>query len=288
MADFINSSTEQRQPITSYMDVGAEHAKSTIEPLVNRLVEQLRADDDPETQERYTPFLRAVHSGSRGYAQRVPGSLTTRLHDFLSRHELHVFLIYDWQKRKYRNIREQFPLAVELTQAIGKREKIPHPFYDEKPSTLSVDFLLSKQDGGWEAVDFKEKKDYAKKKTRQKLDLAAITLAEAGVPHTVMTEDDIPMTIIRNYRFLRIHSLQFDPPPLASAAMDLVESPLRQQLISGRTTIFEAALRVSGSTGIEAFRVARACYWLLANRRWPVDLNYPVGPDYTLQFLPLL
>ena len=251
-----------------------------FEMLVEDL--QLKKDDDP--RQPYTPYLRAVHSTSRGYAQRVPGSITDRLHDFLSRHEFHAFILFDWQKKRYTNIREQFPLPLALTQAIALREGIPHPMYQGKPACLSVDFMLSISGGGWEAVDFKEKKDYAKQRSKQKLRITEFTLCEVGISHNVITEDDIPKIVVRNLRFLRILYLPFDRPPLTQAEFEKVEELLKRLLISGTTTIYDAAIIVAQTTGISASSLSRSSYWAIANRRWSVDFNRPIGPDYPVCF----
>jgi hypothetical protein len=262
-----------------------EPSDELFEELVRELEEKLRRDDDPTAG--YTPHLRAVHSSSRGYTQRVPGVVTSRVQDLLSRHEFHVYLLFDWRNDQFVNIREQFSLPLQLTLEIARREKIRHPWnhLEKRPAIMSVDFLLTKRGGGWMAVDFKEKKDAARKRTKEKLRLAERTLAKIGVPHFVMTEDDIPTTVIRNYRWLRIHQLPFDPPPLAESEINLVEPPLRQLLSDGRTSIFDAVLQVSQRFGLDASKLARTCYWLVANRRWRVNLREPVGPDYPLQFI---
>jgi hypothetical protein len=265
----------------------AEVSDELFEELVRELEEKLRRGDDPAAG--YTPYLRAVHSSSRGYAQRVPGVVTGRLQDFLSRHEFHADLLFDWNRHRFTNIREQFGFPLPLTLEIARRENIRHPWnrFEKRPATMSVDFMLTERGGGWMAVDFKEKKDAAKKRTQEKLRLAGRTLATVGVPHFVMTEDDIPATVIRNYRWLRIHQLRFDPPPLAECEINLVEPLLRRRLSDGRTSIFDAVRQVSQCVGMDASKLARTCYWLVANRRWRVNLRELVGPDYPLQFIDL-
>ncbi len=264
----------------------SEEPEADLALHVETLRTKLAENDDPHHP--YTPYLRAVHSGSRGYAQRVPGSLTNRLHDFLSRHEFHVFLLFDWKRSEYRNIREQFSVPLGLTKALVRRKggKPRHPWnrFEKKDAVMTVDFLLSKISGGWAAVDFKEKNDLRSKRTKYKLDLMAEALAQVDVTHVVMTEDDIPRQVIRNYRFIRILSLPFDPLPIEMGGIERAEKILRPLLVNGRTPIFDAALTASIDLGIEASRLARACYWLIANRRWVVDFNYPIGPDYPLLF----
>jgi hypothetical protein len=260
----------------------ADVADECFNSFVNQLRQKLEKDDDPNLP--YTPYLRAVRSKTRGYAQRVPGSLSNRLHDFLSRHEFHVFLLFDWDNEQYRNIREQFPISSQLTSAVAAKNNLLHPYFLHEPATLSVDWMLSLKSGGWRAVDFKEKVDRAKPKTLTKLRIVELALAEAGVPHAVMTEDDIPRTVIRNYRFLRILSLPFDPPPLASAEMAAIAPPLRELLETGQVPVFDAALKVAEYTKISAARISRAAFWLIANRSWPVNFHQPIGPDYPVHF----
>jgi len=265
------------------MAIEEDGAEPAFTEVVDQLAALLSKDDEPGSP--YTPYLRAVHSGTRGYAQRVPGSLVPRLHDFLSRHEFHLFVLFDWRHDRFSNIREQFSLPLALTQAVALREGLEHPKFRGKPSTMSVDFMLTNRNGGWAAVDFKEKKEASLPKTKTKMAIVSLALNEAGVPHKVMTEDDIPMVFVRNIRFLRSLLLPFDPPPLGSSDLATVDCPLQQLLRAGRMTIFEAASTVSQATKLPVARISRACLWFIANRRWKINLSEPVGPDYPLTFL---
>jgi hypothetical protein len=100
----------------------------------------------------------------------------------------------------------------------------------------------------------------------------------------VITPDDIPMTVVRNYRFLRIFSLPFDPPPLNAEELAIAEPLLRARLGDQQTLICQAAWDLESSTGIAAPRLMRACYWLVAQHRWLVDFHQPIGPDHPLFF----
>lgn len=247
-------------------------------------MEKLHAHDDPGAP--YEPHRRAVRSRSNGYAQRVPGSTCKRLHDLLSRGELYCFLLFDWAADEYRNIREKFALPLELTQAVARQHGWKHPRdgWTKSDAILCVDFLLSRRGGGWLGVDFVPSKFATKKSVIARNALAKQVLSVAGVEHVVMTEFDIPQVVVRNYRWLRIHRLGVDTPPLPLAEIHQLAPRLRAELMDGKTEIFEAAQRVAIVDGLSAGLLARTCYWLIANRLWLVDFTRPIGPDYAVRF----
>lgn len=228
----------------------------------------------------YTPHFHAVHSHSTGYAQRIPGAISTRLHDLLSRGEACVFIMHDWQRRRYRNIRERLALPLAYTTLVAKCLKgVAHP-----RRCLYTDFLLTLAGGGWEAVDYSPKTKVTTKRNRARYGIIARALELVGITHSILTEDDLDAVVIRNYRWLRIHTLNFDEAPLPEGIIRIVAPLLRAELVDGQTDIFTAATRVSAATGHAKAQLARVCYHLIAREEWDVELTNPIGPDYPVSF----
>ena len=265
-------------------DVGDESNPADLQRGVEQLLASLEATDDPDS--RYVPALRAIRSFSRGYAQRVPDELTHRVIDLLSRHEFHAYLLYSWDRATYSNIREQFPLPLDLTRAIAAREGIRHPWNRDVKcdAVMTTDFVLSRRSGGWLAVDVKEKEAIARKRTAQKLQIARAAFAEVGVEHVTITEADLPQEKIRNLRILRGLRRDGERAPVDPELAASTEGALRQLLAAGKLTIEDAASVVSQKNGVRVASICRFCLWLIANRTWQVDLGYPLGPDYPVRF----
>lgn len=250
-----------------------------IDQLIDGLAGKIKDTDNPE----YEPSITAVHSKSRGIAQRILGVTTGREHHLLSRYERGVFLVGDFDSG-IKNIREQFGLPVRLTQVLATLVGTKHPWHEGEPAMLTTDFLFTLKGTPpvYVAVDFKMVKDLTEN-AQKKLQLAALALSLAGVRHFTITEKDIPEQVVRNLRWLHIHRLPVDSPPLDEEALYRVEPHLRQILEDGKTEIYEAACQVARHSGISASTLSRACYWLAANT-WAVDMNKPIGPDFPVQF----
>ena len=255
---------------------------AAIEQAAGRFEKEIALGDDPATP--YKPFITAVRARSRGYSYRTPGIITGRTHHNLSRGEEGVLQLFDIPEENT-NIREQFAVPPSLTWWICKKRDWRHPFHEGAPAVLSVDFLINSRRRGRIAVDFKKQGDLEHEDTRRKLAIVAEALRLVGVPHEIMTEVDLPRVLLRNLRFLHQLALPFDPPPLSQGEFATAEDRLRAILRSGRTVIFDAAIQVSAKTGIPARRLSRGALWCIAQRRWTVDLNRPVGPDCPVIFL---
>ncbi len=252
-------------------------------PGVSELRERLTATNDPCTP--YEPALHAVHSRSHGYVYRVPGIKTGRVHHLLSRLEYHAFLFFDFSDHS--NIREQFPLPLDLTQHLAKQMGIRHP-WDWKARRvveMTTDFVLSDRNDRWIAIDVKPSKNLESKRTKQKLELASHAWATVGVKHVIVTEREQPKTAVENYRILHGLALSFDPPPFSENDMALAATSMRASLASGTLTLRDAAGICERDTGLGRGRSIRAALWLVANRRWTVNLTRPIGPDEPLTFI---
>lgn len=262
-------------PLPSYASAG----QTQLEHL-DALTEALREALDGAASRTYSPAIDAVHSGSRGMAQRILSSTTGRDHHLLSRHERALFLLAEFDP-SITDIREQFEIPIELSTELSLVADIDHPWYDDSPSALTTDFLLSRN-GKWVAVDFKMRKDLHTL-AQQKLTLAGLAFELVGVPHHIVTEEFIPKQVVQNLRWLHVHRLTAGYSPFRPDLIDEIEGRLRVNLSRSGTTAYEAACRVASEIGLPASSVSRMCFWFIANR-WNVDLTRPIGPDYPIIF----
>lgn len=243
---------------------------------------EIAAGDDPSAP--YEPYITAVRARSRGYSYRTPGIITGRTHHNLSRWEEGVFQIFD-DPTANTNIREQKAIPPQLTWLICEKNKWDHPFYKKAPAVLTVDFLVNTRRQGRLAIDFKMKKDLEDEKTRLKLEIVTEALRLVGIRHHRMTEDDLPRIKTRNLRFLHTLALPFDPAPLSTETLEWIEPRLLALLRDGRMEVYHAAQRAAAEAKISPPKLCRAILWCIANRRWAVDLNSPIGPDHPVTFL---
>ncbi|WP_341521417.1 TnsA endonuclease N-terminal domain-containing protein [Pseudomonas sp. G.S.17] len=153
----------------------------------------------------YKPFMFVRDVPSQGTSSMVKSRITNRTHHYLSRQELKVHLLAEYQS-EIMDIREQFALLPwEETQAISDSLGIRHPTYPttRTPIVLTTDLLLSlRRDDGIEliAVSVKFTKDLTPRNL-EKLLLEKMYWARRGIRWLLATEVNIPKFLPSNLEF---------------------------------------------------------------------------------------
>lgn len=150
----------------------------------------------------YRPFLKVADVPSLGLSHRPRGIKTGRVHQFLSNIERDLFYLLDWQDTVV-DIREQFPLDREETLTIADRVGIIHPTYKTTGAVVvqTTDFVVNVICGGQEverAYSAKPATDLDDVRTLEKLEIERLYWQARGVPWSIVTDDDIPKTLVRN------------------------------------------------------------------------------------------
>ena len=150
----------------------------------------------------YRPFLKVREVPSKGLSNRPLGIKTGRVHHFLSNIERDLFYLLDWQDAVV-DIREQFPLDRAVTLAIAHRVGIGHATYKTTGATfvMTTDFLVNVVRGAQEielAYSVKLATDLDDVRTLEKLEIERLYWEAKGIPWSIVTEDDIPQTLVRN------------------------------------------------------------------------------------------
>ncbi|MGO2263490.1 TnsA endonuclease N-terminal domain-containing protein [Halomonas sp.] len=159
----------------------------------------------------YRPWLTVRDLSSKGRSHRVMGHLTGRTHHFFSDAELAAFLLLEWNP-SVTDIREQFPLRIEDTLSLAEEASIRHPeaggFHQVMSSDLVVD--LSMPTGPQRlAIQVKVSSDLMDPRTVEKLELERRYWKIKGIPWYLITEKQMPRTIMENLDLLysaRVHS----------------------------------------------------------------------------------
>ena len=154
-------------------------------------------------QNEYKPWLTIRDLPSQGRSHRVFGHKTLRTHHLFSDLELAVFLLLEWQK-DVTEIREQFPLQIEFTREIAETHGIPHPAMSGVPQYMSSDFLVdtSRPDEPRFALQAKYSSELQKPRVIEKLELERRYWEHKGVPWRLITEKEIPSTVVANIKWL--------------------------------------------------------------------------------------
>ena len=151
----------------------------------------------------YKPWITVRDLPSDGRVHRVFGHKSQRTHHLLSDLELAVFLLLEWHQDVIQ-IREQFPLEIETTSQIAREAGIVHPSQSGVKQYMSSDFLVNSHDK--QQPKFVLQAKYAEAlddaRTIEKLELERLYWKLKEVPWYLMTEQDIPQTVIKNIKWL--------------------------------------------------------------------------------------
>ncbi|WP_199610011.1 TnsA endonuclease C-terminal domain-containing protein [Flocculibacter collagenilyticus] len=151
----------------------------------------------------YKPWITVRDLPSDGRVHRVFGHKSQRTHHLLSDIELAVFLLLEWHQDIVQ-IREQFPLEIETTRQIALESGIDHPSLSGVMQYMSSDFLVNSQDPNQPkfVLQVKHSEALSDARTIEKLELERRYWQLKEVPWFLITERDIPETVIKNIKWL--------------------------------------------------------------------------------------
>jgi len=155
------------------------------------------------TGKRYQPWLTVRDLPSSGRSHRVWGVKTQRTHHLLSDLELAAFFLFDWNPT-VTDIREQFPLRVDDTIELAMQAGIRHPEVHGRLQIMSSDFLVdtSDPDRATMAIQIKTSSSLSDPRTIEKLELERRYWDKKRVRWYLLTEKQIPKTVINNLAWL--------------------------------------------------------------------------------------
>lgn len=158
------------------------------------------------TGPNYKPFLMVGDFSSRGVSRKVLGHKTGRVHHLFSTVEFQFFLMLEWSADVI-DIREQYPIDRELTQAVASEFRLSHPYYPRThvPTVMTVDFLVTRLRNGnevLEAYDTKETKELENFRSVEKLEISRSACELMGINHHIIVSEKLPVAEIRNIEWI--------------------------------------------------------------------------------------
>lgn len=165
------------------------------------------------SQELYVPWLRVQDVPSHGRSRKVQGVKVDRIHHLLSDLEYGYLLVADFSPEVL-DIREQYPiLPVSTVQSIAHALNIRYPVYlgTKVPFVMTTDFLLTirQPDGSTRlaarTLKYTESLKPSKglERTLEKFQIERAYWSGRGVDWNIVTEKDLPTTLIQNLDWLR-------------------------------------------------------------------------------------
>ena len=231
----------------------------------------------------YKPWLLVQDVPSHGLANRVLGSTTGREHHLFSNLEFDCFLVFDWAEPII-DIREQYPLlSLDETLALAEEAGIKHPTYPgtDDPDVRTTDFLLTIKRGSMTvdlAIAVKPSEKLASKRVLEKLELERRYWEKRQIPWSIVTERDIPDTLVKNLKWLKPYQRSDALLPLNGEDVARIRAVL-ERYRSGTDAVAEVAKKVDDRLGLVPGTSLTVARHLLASRVWRVDLCLPLLED---------
>lgn len=199
----------------------------------------------------YHPWLTVRDLSSQGRSHRVWGHLTQRTHHLLSDIELATFLLLEWNP-SVTDIREQYPLHLDDTLDLAEQAGIRHPAVSGFTHIMSTDFLvdLSTDSGPQQlAIQVKSSSDLKDIRTVEKLEIERLYWKLKGIPWKLLTEKQIPKTVVKNLDLLYSARAQTEKLEILFASLLTYVEFLAAH---PNTKIAEIAMLIDSSYSLEA------------------------------------
>ncbi len=244
----------------------------------------------------YIPWVQIYDLPSDGLSSIVPGWKTEgRDHHVLSTLELHFLYLSSWS-RKVIDIREQYPLLsnpkrppLEETLAIAAERKIRHPRDDETehPIVLTTDFLLTLEIEGkrvYHSRTIKKAQDLAKRRVIEKFELERRYWQAREVDWGIVTERDMPTTIINNIEIL--YQPYFLPQFVDRERLIDTSQVLTSMMCEEPTTSLAGIAKLCDHRlAVKRGSSLKVAYYLIATRQWRIDISQPLDAAKPLRIL---
>lgn len=222
----------------------------------------------------YKPWLTVRDLPSDGRTHRVFGHKSQRTHHLFSDLELAVFLILEWHLDT-QEIREQFPLQLEVTKELAKNARILHPSDAGVLQYMSSDFLVNTNNPEKPKFSLQAKYTDAFSETRtiEKLELERRYWVQKDVPWFLITEQDIPNVVFQNINWL--YPAQRDEID-EEEILHQVQFYTHQFNLKPKTTLINIAKSIDVAYELPIGESLREIRHLLAQRCYKFDIYKPV------------
>jgi hypothetical protein len=142
---------------------------------------------------------------STGRVHRLPSATIGRVHHLLSDLEHHIFCQLDWHL-DVSDIREQFPIPRNESQRLAEKLGIAHPSIGGVDQVMTTDFIVDMDQSGRtnrKAISAKYSDKLDDARVLEKLELERSYWEEKGIPFAIVTEKEIPKTLLENIKWIR-------------------------------------------------------------------------------------
>lgn len=219
-------------------------------------------------EKNYKPWLTTQDVSSQGRSHRTHGNLTDRQHDLLSDLEQKYLFIVEFVDCVV-DIKEQYPLPLEVTEFIAKELGVKH-HTDPKTKchqVVTTDFVIkiTNDDGEFSdlARTIKYREDLFDKRQMEKFEIERRYWEQKGINWGIVTENEIPEKLAQNiadcYKYVDLSDLDSFKNITQEERQRLVDS-FKFDIIGNaivireKATQFDNAMVLLPGTGLSIFR----------------------------------
>jgi hypothetical protein len=224
----------------------------------------------------YKPWITVRDVPSKGFAHRIKGWKTGRVHHLLSNLELYFFYLLEWSQNVV-DIREKYPLLpIESTLEISERFGLKHEWKNHEPLVMVTDFLVDiKTSTGNKLMAYsitpEQKKAY--RTFLEKTFIERTFWKEQGISFNVVTNKDIPMNLVKNVEWLHdSRELRF-APGITFSDIGEIEPFLFNEITKPKQSLAEGCKKVDQYFGLSPGISLWIVRHLIANQLWKTDMN---------------
>jgi hypothetical protein len=284
----------QTQEIDSGIRNNVEETdKPTITPVIiscglkRRIENKIKRGCGQGEGKEYIPWLTVREVPSCGQSHRLMGLKTQRMQTFFSTLEKKYFLWAEYFL-DVDDIREQYPLSIEETIRIAQSFGIRHPVNPKthEPTVMTSDFVFTFHKGMEKRLcvrSVKPSNELEKRRVLEKLEIEEHYWRSRNIDWAIVTEKELPATIISNIELLRRYvdindRIQLSPEEATNVSMEL------RKLIN-QTSLQKACRNCDNYFGIKRGTSQMLAFHLMAINKWTIDLKIPIALDHRLIFL---
>ena len=265
----------------------ARQRYSFDEARIGRFVKEGRGTGAGAT---YKPWLTIGDVPSEGRSHRVLGLKTGRLHHMLSDLELRLFQILDWNDA-VQDIREQFPLDRNKTQAIADRLGIRHPVdtVTKAPLVMTTDFLVDvAHDGRTRQIAYavKPSEALAKPRVADKLDIERLYWGSEAVEWGIVTEKELPAILTRSIGWVHNYTVVDNfSQPYPGCLKEKAQLVLNELAHRSGITIERFSKETDQLLSMEPGTALMLVRHLIATKAVQCDMNQPLDDTVSIDRL---
>jgi hypothetical protein len=242
----------------------------------------------------YQPHLQVRDVPSQGTVSRIRSCKNERSHHLMSGIESKCLYIFNWIPNIC-DVREQAKLNQEETLAIAKKCGIKHPTDPRTKESviMTTDFLITVK-GSMEIIDYARSvkpleklnpKTRGGKRTLEKLEIERCYWEARGINWAIITEQEIPEVLVQNIEWIYPYLHPDAVLPVAISEISMIYSILTQAVIQSNDSLAKVASDCDKVIKLKKGQCLALARYLIAKRKWLVDMNHPVRPEEKLIFL---